>query len=188
MDSLGAGSWHEQRIAYEELARRLRALSSSQIGLAWTEGAGSFDVFTTSFSTGPATGPSPITVSLSAPLNGASLTSATTITATASSTAGTIAGVQFAVDGVNVGAEDLSSPFSITWDPTTASVGTHYLSATARDSTGATNYANPVTVTRDGAVPTVTITAPLNGDAVGGASVVSQRMPRTTSAWSASSS
>ena len=39
----------------------------------------------------------------------------TTIAATATDNIG-VAGVQFRVDGVNVGAEDLTAPYELAWD------------------------------------------------------------------------
>ncbi len=150
-----------------------RTVSSNQIGLAWTEGSTSVDVFTTSLSMGAA-GPSPVTATLSAPTNGSTLSGATTLSASASSTAGTIAGVQFKLDGANLGAEDTTSPYSVSWDITTASVGTHFLSAVARDITGATGFTNTVsvTVTNDTTPPAVSMIAPATGATVSGTSVV----------------
>src|SRR4029078_13077866 len=89
-----------------------------------------------------------------------------------SSTAGAIVGVQFVLDGVNLGAEDTVSPYSINWDTTTATPGTHFLSAIARDTLGNTNSASSRMVSIDTTAPTVSMTAPLNGDSVGGVSVV----------------
>ena len=60
------------------------------------------------------------------------------VSANATAGSGTIAGVQFLLDGVNVGAEDTSSPYSISWNTTTATNGTHFLTAVARDTTGGT--------------------------------------------------
>src|SRR5437667_2242271 len=44
----------------------------------------------------------------------------------------TVAGVQFKLDGANLGAEDTSAPYSITWNTATAGNGSHTLTATAR--------------------------------------------------------
>jgi hypothetical protein len=44
--------------------------------------------------------------------------------------------VQFKVDGANLGADDTTSPYSISWDTTTAVNGTHILTALARDAAG----------------------------------------------------
>jgi len=79
----------------------------------------------------------PPTVSLTAPAAGAGVSGTVTVNATASDNVG-VAGVQFKVDGVNVGAEDTSSPYSIGWDTTAMSSGTHVISAVARDAAGNT--------------------------------------------------
>jgi hypothetical protein len=71
----------------------------------------------------------------------------------------TVAGVQFRRDGVNIGAEDTSSPYSVSWNTTTASNGSHTLTAVARDQLGVLWTSDPVTVTvsNDITRPTVTI-------------------------------
>jgi hypothetical protein len=51
------------------------------------------------------------------------------------------------LDGVNLGAEDTSAPYSINWDSTTASNGSHTISARARDAAGNTRTATNITVT-----------------------------------------
>jgi hypothetical protein len=69
-----------------------------------------------------------------------------TVSATASDNVG-VAGVQFLLDGNALGAEDTSSPYSISWDTRTASNGTHALSARARDLAGNLGTSATVTVT-----------------------------------------
>jgi hypothetical protein len=44
--------------------------------------------------------------------------------------------VQFQLDGANLGAEDAASPYGTSWNTTTATNGTHTLSAIARDAAG----------------------------------------------------
>ncbi|MGI8686135.1 MAG: LamG-like jellyroll fold domain-containing protein, partial [Acidimicrobiales bacterium] len=44
---------------------------------------------------------------------------------------GIVAGVQFKLDGANLGAEDTTAPYSVSWDTTTATNGSHTLTATA---------------------------------------------------------
>jgi hypothetical protein len=58
-----------------------------------------------------------------------------------------VVGVQFRLDGVNLGAEDTTAPYSINWNTTQASNGTHTLTAVARDAAGNTATATAVTVT-----------------------------------------
>jgi len=86
-------------------------------------------------------------VSITAPANGATVSGATTsVTANASDNVGVV-GVQFKLDGVNLGAEDTTSTYGITWDTTTASNGSHTLTAVARDAAGNTTPSSGVAVT-----------------------------------------
>jgi hypothetical protein len=55
--------------------------------------------------------------------------------------------VQFKVDGANLGSEDQAAPYQIAWDTTTASNGTHTLTAIARDASNNTTTSSPVSVT-----------------------------------------
>ena len=75
------------------------------------------------------------TISLTSPLSGASVSGTITVSVNASDNIG-IAGVQFKLDGVNLGAEDTSAPYSISWNTTLASNASHTLTATARDQEG----------------------------------------------------
>jgi chitodextrinase len=89
---------------------------------------------------------SPPSVALTAPAAGATVSGTTTVSADASDNVG-VAGVQFELDGAPLGAEDTTAPYSISWDTTGASNGSHTLTAVARD--GANNQATsaPVAVT-----------------------------------------
>jgi hypothetical protein len=60
---------------------------------------------------------------------------------------GDIAGVRFQLDGALLGAEDTTAPYSISWDTTTASEGSHTLTAVARDGNGNTKTSRAVSVT-----------------------------------------
>ena len=109
------------------------------------------------------------TVSLTAPASGATVSGTVTLSATATDNVG-VAGVQFLLDGIALGAEDTSSPYSVSWNTTTATNGTHTLSALARDAAGNTTTKS-VTVTvnnPDTAAPTVSLTAPASGATVSG--------------------
>jgi GH18 family chitinase/lysophospholipase L1-like esterase len=77
------------------------------------------------------------TVAITYPANGDSVLGTITITATATDNIGVV-GVQFKVDGSNLNAEDLTSPYSTSWNTTTFNNGSHSLSATARDAAGNT--------------------------------------------------
>jgi len=105
------------------------------------------------YNTAPDT--TPPTVSLTAPANGAAVSgAAVTISATASDNGG-VAGVQFKLDGVNLGAEDSVAPYSVTWNTTLATPGTHTLTAVARDAVGNTATSAAVGVTVDNTPPLI---------------------------------
>jgi len=84
----------------------------------------------------------------------------------------TVQSVQFQLDGNNLGAADTSSPYSVSWDTTTASNGSHTLTAVARNVLGLQFTSNPVTVTvsngqaGDTTPPTVAIISPSGGQTV----------------------
>ena len=97
-------------------------------------------------------------ISITSPAPGATVSFTVTVQATASDTIGQVAGVQFKLDGVNLGAEDTTAPYSITWDTVTAANGAHTLSATARDTVSNSTTVS-ITVTVDNPVVTFTATA-----------------------------
>ena len=99
----------------------------------------------------------PPTVSITAPSGGATVASTVSITANAADN-GSVAGVQFKVDGANVGAEDTSSPYSVSWDTFANANGLHTLTAIARDGAGNTTTSTGVAVTVQN-----TVAAGLNG-------------------------
>ena len=104
------------------------------------------------------------TVSITSPVSGASVTGSITITATAADTVA-VSGVRFLLDGVSLGAEDLTAPYTQAWNSTTATNGSHALTAIARDSSGnvKTSATVTVTVTNDTGQPSVTSVSPANG-------------------------
>jgi Big-like domain-containing protein len=110
----------------------------------------------------------PPTVSITSPANGATVSGTITVTANASDNVG-VAGVRFRLDGANLGAEDTSAPYSVSWNTTGVAAGTHTLTAVARDAAGNTRTSAPITVTvNDSTLPTVSITSPANGATVSG--------------------
>jgi hypothetical protein len=120
----------------------------------------------------------PPTVSLTAPANGATVSGTIGLSASASDNTA-VTGVQFRVDGVNVGAEDTASPYSISWNTTTVANGSRVITAVARDAAGNTATAASITVTvqnqapGDTTPPTVALTAPAGGATVSGTVAVS---------------
>lgn len=86
----------------------------------------------------------PPTVSITSPTGG-TVAGAVTVSASASDNTG-VAGVQFKLDGSNLGAEDTSAPYSVTWDTTAGSNGNHTLTAEARDGSNNRATSSPVVV------------------------------------------
>src|SRR5436309_4261864 len=96
----------------------------------------------------------PPTVSITSPPGGATVSQTITVSAAASDNLA-VAGVQFKLDGVNLGAEDTSAPFSLAWNSTLASNGPHSLTAVARDAAGNTATSAPSSVTVDNGAPLI---------------------------------
>jgi O-glycosyl hydrolase/predicted secreted protein len=143
-----------------------RALSQSEIQI---------DMVTPISGSGGGADTTPPTIAISSPSNGATVSGAATLSATASDNVG-VAGVQFRVDGVDVGAEDGVSPYSVSWNSVGTSAGNHSITARARDAAGNTTTSAVVTVTVSNAdvqAPTVTLTAPASGATVSGTTTVS---------------
>src|SRR5581483_5867224 len=62
------------------------------------------------------------TVSMTAPVDGATINGLVSLSADASDDVGVV-GVQFLVDGVPFGAEDVAAPYSVDWDSTAVANG-----------------------------------------------------------------
>ena len=94
-------------------------------------------------------------VAVTAPTAGAGVSGTVTVTADASDNVG-VAGVQFKLDGANLGAEDTSAPYAVSWDTRTSADGSHNISAVARDAAGNTQTAPSVAVSvgNDATAPT----------------------------------
>lgn len=119
----------------------------------------------------------PPTVSMTSPTGG---TVSSTINLSANATdAGTITGVQFYVDGIPAGNPDTTSPYSVSYDASTLSNGSHEFTAVATDSAGnsATSAAVTATVSGGGAAdsvsPTVSVTSPTSGATLAGSVTLS---------------
>lgn len=112
----------------------------------------------------------PPTGSITSPTGGTTVAGTVTVTAAASDDTG-VAGVQFLLDGAALGAEDTTSPYSVTWNTASALNGAHTLSAVIRDTAGKTANAAGVPVTvfnPDMTPPAVSLTSPANGSTVSG--------------------
>ena len=110
-----------------------------------------------------------LSVSITSPSRGSTVSATIGVTANVSDTRGSVTGVQFKLDSVNFGAQVKSTPYSVTLDTTKIPDGSHLLSATATDNTGAQSISIPVTVvvanTVKGSV-SVSISSPLSGSGV----------------------
>lgn len=120
------------------------------VGLAWIP-AQAFAQLCIPGLTCPSPDTTPPTVRITSPASGATVSGTITVTATASDNRG-VTGVQFFLDGV-LGADDTTTPYSASWDTTTASNGSHTLTAVARDAAGNRTTSDPVTVTVSDAAP-----------------------------------
>ena len=132
-----------------------------EIEVTHTKNAASSDYFVVvdAFDlTGAAADTTPPTVAISTPAAGSTVSGPVPITANASDN-GVVAGVRFLVDGAQLGAEDTASPYSVNWDTTTASDGSHSLTAVARDGVGNMATSAAVTVTVSNASPPPVIRA-----------------------------
>ncbi len=98
--------------------------------------------------------PSP-TGSLSAPANGAAVSGTVAITATAAAGAGynlSIASVEFFLDATTSLGKVTTSPYTVNWDSTKATNGSHSLTAKATDNMGDSKTSTAVMVTVSGGV------------------------------------
>jgi hypothetical protein len=96
----------------------------------------------------------PPTVAITAPASGATLTGTVNVTADASDNSGVVAGVQFLLDGVALGPEVTTAPFSSSWNTVTATNGSHSLRARARDGSGNSTTSAPVAITVSNSIST----------------------------------
>ncbi len=94
----------------------------------------------------------PPTVSLDNPKNASTVSGTVVVSAIATDMDSGIAGVQFRLDEVDLGAEVVAAPFSMSWDTNSETPGTYRLSARARDKAGNEKESSLVSVTVDPAV------------------------------------
>lgn len=82
-----------------------------------------------------------------------------TVTANVADNVGVV-GVQFKLDGVDVGVEDPTAPYTVNWDSTEVTDGAYKLTAVARDAAGNRAESDPVSVTVDNTISsTLTVVA-----------------------------
>jgi Concanavalin A-like lectin/glucanases superfamily/Bacterial Ig domain/Purple acid Phosphatase, N-terminal domain len=120
----------------------------------------------------------PPTVGISAPVANATVSGIITVSASATDNV-RVAGVQFKLDGINLGGEISTAPFSISWNTATVANGAHTITAVARDASGNMTTASniPIVVNNSSVVdtisPTVGMTAPAANATVSGTANVS---------------
>src|SRR5439155_833888 len=107
---------------------------------------------TVTVSNAPPPDTTPPTVSITSPAGGATVSGTTAVSASASDNVGVV-GVQFLLDGAALGAEDTTSPYSVSWNTANTGNGSHTLTATARDAAGNRTTSAGVTVTVSNAPP-----------------------------------
>jgi chitodextrinase len=90
----------------------------------------------------PSPFPAP-SVFLTSPANNQTVSGTITISVSA---ADNVVSVQFKLDGENLGPEETSSPYSLSWDTTGTANGSHLLTAVARDAAGNTTTSSGVSV------------------------------------------
>jgi hypothetical protein len=95
----------------------------------------------------------PPTVSVTSPTVNAAVSGTLTMAANATDNVG-VAGVQFLVDGVARGVEDVQTPFQAAFSTTTLSNGPHSATALARDAAGNTRTSTAVSFNVNNAPPT----------------------------------
>jgi hypothetical protein len=107
------------------------------------------------------------TVSITAPAAAATVSGTVTVDATAADN-DSLAGVQFKLDGANLGAEDTTSPYGVSWETLTATNGAHSLTAVARDLAGNTTTSAGVGVTVSNVGPATGLVAAYGFDEASG--------------------
>src|SRR2546425_1150802 len=123
----------------------LTAVARDSLGMLWTSDPVTVTVFNDT---------TPPAVSITSPASGTIVAGTISVTASASDHVGVV-GVQVLLDGLNAGAEVTAAPYSAPWDTTTASRGSHTLTAVARDAAGNHATSAPVSVTVVNASPIV---------------------------------
>ena len=101
-------------------------------------------------------------ISLTSPTNDTSLSGTVTLTAAATDNIGVV-GVQFQLNGTNLGAEDTTTPFSLSWDTTGVTPGPYTVTAIARDAAGNTTTSAPLNISISSPPSTLSVSIAGNG-------------------------
>ncbi|MER7009450.1 polysaccharide deacetylase family protein [Dactylosporangium sp. NPDC000555] len=140
-DAAASAAWKQLSV---ELTTPADAVKASVYHVLAKKGSLQTDLYLLAESGAKDPAPPPASVALTAPANGATVGGTQQIAATASAD---VVGVRFAVDGVDLGAEDTTAPFTADWDTRKAANGVHTVTATARTASSATAATTKVTVT-----------------------------------------
>src|SRR5579864_1531662 len=89
-----------------------------------------------------------LVVTMTSPASGSTVSGTVPVSASVSVVGSlVVGGVQFQLDGVNLGAQDTSAPYSVSWNTTGVANGSHTLTAVAQDVLGVQFTSAPITVT-----------------------------------------
>src|SRR5437773_11331575 len=69
--------------------------------------------------------PGSLVVTITSPTSGSTVAATITVSASVSPAGALVAGVQFKLDEADLGVEDTAAPYSVPWDTTTTSNGSH---------------------------------------------------------------
>jgi hypothetical protein len=145
----------------------------------------------------------PPTVSVTAPLQNATISGTVAVTAAATDNVA-VATVQFQLDGANLGATVIATPYAFSWDTTKAANGVHTLRALVVDTSNNSATSTTVSVTVNNTTPqapsvggltpnsgivgsSVTITGTNFGATQGASTVKFNGVAATPTSWSATS-
>jgi hypothetical protein len=87
--------------------------------------------------------PGSLVVNVTSPGSNSIVAGTVTVTGSVSPLGALVTGVQFQLDGVNLGGEDRTAPYSVSWDTTRVSNGSHTLTAIARNALGIRFISDP---------------------------------------------
>ena len=107
-----------------------------------------------------------VSTTVTFPTSGATVSSTINLSAIATSTVG-VTSVQFYLDGSPIGPAATSSPYTVSWNSTGASNGSHTLYAAATDNNGNTVNSSNVSITVDNQPPSVSLLSPTGGSISG---------------------
>ncbi len=117
------------------------------------------------------------TVSITSPSDQSTVLGTISVTANASDNVGVV-GVQFKLDGANLGSEDTTSPYSVSWDTTNETNGNYTLTAVARDAASNSTTSSGVDVTVSngggGGISVVGSTSADTGSGAGGSLTINK--------------